>query len=492
MARLHIPKEVEKIFNFVGGKFISGLGPELKVHSPYNGAIIGSYHAATTKDVAEAVRVASQAQQAWGQTPLKERAQVLYAWREILLRDLEMISLGISRECGKLPSESRAGLLKGIEVLEFALSIPNLDLGGKLEVSRGVTCEYKREPLGVVAAITPFNFPAMVPMWMIPIALVLGNAFVWKPSDKTPLTSQKLASTLSEAGLPKGVFTVLLGNAETSQAIISHPEVKALGFVGSTPIARQVAQLAQEFGKRYLALGGAKNHAILLPDADPELAAPGLADSFTGCAGQRCMALSVLLAVGKSDHIINKVVEHAKKIELGKNMGAIISREQQKFLEESIERAQKEGAKILLDGRDFKAPSGFKNGHWLGPTILDNVRPGSHAHATELFGPILSIIRCKNLSEALEIQKSSPFGNAASVFTSSPVMAQKVIDAVDTGMVGVNIGVPVPREPFSFGGLGLSKFGTGDITGESALDLWTKRKKITIKWGNAQDNNWMS
>jgi malonate-semialdehyde dehydrogenase (acetylating)/methylmalonate-semialdehyde dehydrogenase len=382
--------------------------------------------------------------------------------------------------------------MKGIEVLEYALSIQNLDLGGKAEVSRGVHCEYRREALGVIANITPFNFPAMVPMWTIPIAIALGNAYVWKPSDKTPLTSLKIANALTEAGLPKGVFTVLHGGAETVDAIIDHPAVKAVGFVGSSKVAKIVYQRATNQGKRALALGGAKNHIVLLPDANSELSGLGISDSFTGCAGQRCMAASVLLAVGNVDNHIQKIIERAGSLQLGQDMGALISKQQKEFLTSAIDRIEKAGGKILLDGRKAKAPAGLEEGNWLGPTVIDNVKPGSEAATVELFGPILSIIRCKDISEAMAIENSVEYGNACSVFTSSGPLADRVVREASTGMVGVNIGVPVPREPFSFGGINYSKFGHGDITGRHSLDFWSNIKKITTKWEVQTDSNWMS
>src|SRR3989344_39824 len=388
--------------------------------------------------------------------------------------------------------EARAGLMKGIEVLEFALAIQNLDLGGKVEVSRGVTGEFKREPLGVVANITPFNFPAMVPMWTIPIALALGNAYVWKPSDKTPLTAMLIGNALKEAGLPAGLLTILHGGESTVNAIIDHPLVKAIGFVGSTKIAKIVYQRGTNLGKRVLALGGAKNHIILLPDANPELSGMGISDSFTGCAGQRCMAASVLLAVGQVDQHIQKIVQRASSLELGKTMGAIITASQVEFLKGAIDRAEKAGAKIILDGRKQKVPAHFSDGNWLGPTILDHTAIGSETATHELFGPILSIVRCQDLSEALEIENSVEYGNACSVFTSSGAMADRVVREASTGMVGVNIGVPVPREPFSFGGINASKFGHGDITGHLSLDFWSNTKKITTKWEAQSESNWMS
>ena len=397
-----------------------------------------------------------------------------------------------SSESGKTFAEAKAGLSKGIEVLEFALSIQNLDLGGKVEVSRGVTCEYRREALGVVANITPFNFPAMVPMWTIPICLALGNSYVWKPSDKTPLTALYIANALKEAELPDGVFTVLHGGAETVNAIIDHPAVKAIGFVGSTKIAKLVYQRGTQHGKRVLALGGAKNHIVLLPDANMQLSGIGISDSFTGCAGQRCMAASVVLAVGDTKQHIEKIVARASSLELGKDMGAIITKEQRDFLIEAITRAEKAGAKILVDGRKAKAPKGMEQGNWIGPTVLDNVQPGSEAAQIELFGPILSIIHCKDLSEAMKIENSSEYGNACSVFTTNGALADRVMREASTGMVGINVGVPVPREPFSFGGVSVSKFGHGDITGHHSLDFWSNVKKVTTKWEVQKDSNWMS
>jgi malonate-semialdehyde dehydrogenase (acetylating)/methylmalonate-semialdehyde dehydrogenase len=329
-------------------------------------------------------------------------------------------------------------------------------------------------------------------MWTIPIALALGNAYVWKPSDKTPLTARKIADALVEAGLPAGLFTVLHGGEATVNAIIDHPLVKAIGFVGSTKVAKLIYQRGTQLGKRVLALGGAKNHIVLLPDANPDLCGPGVSDSFTGCAGQRCMAASVLLAVGDVDSHIDRIVQRAGSLKLGADMGAIITKEQVSFLKEAITRAEKAGAKVLLDGRKAKAPAGLEGGNWIGPTILDNVKPGSEAATMELFGPIISIVRCKDISEAIAIENSVEYGNACSVFTSNGALADRIAREASTGMVGVNVGVPVPREPFSFGGTNASKFGHGDITGRHSLDFWSNVKKITVKWDKQNDSNWMS
>lgn len=489
---IRLPEHVIACSNFINGQWVKGESVTQDIISPYHGKKIGEVSVPSLSQIKEAIKVAQEAQVEWGRTPLKERARVLFNFRNILMRDMDEISHVKASESGKTFDEGKAGLMKGIEVLEYALSLQNIDVGGRLEVSRGVSCEYRRAPLGVVANITPFNFPAMVPMWTIPIALGLGNAYVWKPSEKTPLTSIYIANALKEAGLPDGLFTVLHGGAQTVDAIIEAPEVKAVGFVGSTKIAKLVYTKATALGKRALCLGGAKNHLVLLPDATPEIAGVGISDSFTGCAGQRCMAASVLLAVGDVDQHVEKIIKRAASLELGKDMGAIITRSQRDFLVEAIGKAEKQGAKILLDGRKAKAPAGMENGHWIGPTILDQVKPGSEAQTIELFGPILSVIRCKDISEAMTIQNSSEYGNACSVFTNSGALAERVIREAKAGMVGVNVGVPVPREPFSFGGVAASKFGSGDITGEHSLNFWSDIKKVTTKWEKQNDNNWMS
>jgi malonate-semialdehyde dehydrogenase (acetylating)/methylmalonate-semialdehyde dehydrogenase len=485
--------------NFVAGKFIQGSGPAQSVVNPQTGTVIGEFHQSSASDVNAAIATAKKASQTWRKTPIKERATLLLQLRNILIRDLEAISKQVAAESGKTFNEARAGLLKGIEVLEFATALQNSDQGGRVQVSRGVFCEYRREALGVVAGITPFNFPAMVPMWMIPIALACGNAFVWKPSDKVPLTSNLLAKAIQEAGFPDGVFTVVQGGRETVEAILDHSDIAAVGFVGSSPIAKSVYARGTTHGKRVLALGGAKNPIILMPDADLAMSAQGIADSFTGCAGQRCMAASVLLAVsdqaGNTEKLIAGIVERAKKIRPGMEMGALISKASLDKLSIAIEQAVKEGAKLLLDGRNPLVSAEQKNGFWLGPTILDQVAPNSTAACTELFGPIISIVRCKNLSEALAFEASSDYGNACSVFTQNGAIAERVANESTAGMIGVNIGVPVPREPFSFGGTKTSKFGSGDITGNSGVEFWSQLKKVTVKWAenpDKSDKNWMS
>lgn len=489
---LSFPQQILSFGSFINGEFQKSFTQKLTVRSPYNNSVLGEVGISSTEEIHRAIEDAAVAQKLWAQTPIKERSKIMFEFRNILIRDIDKISNIKSLESGKTFAEGKAGLLKGIEVLEFALSLQNSDLGGRLEVSRGVSCEYRRSALGVVANITPFNFPAMVPMWTIPIALTLGNAYIWKPSDKTPLTATYIANALKEAGLPNGLLQVIFGAQKEVEAIIDHPQVKAIGFVGSTKVAKIVYERGTKLGKRVLAMGGAKNHIVLLPDANLEISGLGISDSFTGCAGQRCMAASVLLAVGDVDKHIERIIQRASSLKLGTDMGAIITKAQKEFLMGAIDRAEKAGAKILLDGRKAVAPQGMEEGNWLGPTVIDFVKPQSEAHATELFGPILSIIRCKDISEAMKIQNTSVYGNACSVFTSSGALAEKVIRDASAGMIGVNVGVPVPREPFSFGGINASKFGHGDITGHHSLDFWSDVKKVTTKWEMQNDNTWMS
>jgi malonate-semialdehyde dehydrogenase (acetylating)/methylmalonate-semialdehyde dehydrogenase len=367
-----------------------------------------------------------------------------------------------------------------------------VELGGALDVSRGVRCEVRREPLGVVVGITPFNFPLMVPLWMLPIAVCAGNTFVLKPSDKVPLSAQALGRLLVEAGFPAGVFSIANGDQGTVEALIDHAEVQAVAFVGSTPVAQSVYARAAARGKRALCLGGAKNHLIAAPDADPEITVRAVYDSFTGCAGQRCMAGSVLVTVGKGDRVVRGIVELAEQCRLGASMGALIDAAARERLLSAIDSAQAEGARLLCDGRSFTPPERYRGGNWLGPTILDGVEPGMDCATRELFGPILSIVRVDTLEQALALEQQSPYGNATSVFTQSGAVARRVAEQATSGMIGVNVGVPVPRDPFSFGGSKKSKFGQGDITGASALEFWTERKKVTSKWALQSDQSWIS
>jgi malonate-semialdehyde dehydrogenase (acetylating)/methylmalonate-semialdehyde dehydrogenase len=446
----------------------------------------------SAEDVDGVVAGARRAFPGWASTPIKERVGPLRRFHELVTRHADDLAVVVALESGKTPAEARAGIERGLEVVDFALSLPNLDEGALLEVSRGVTCEARREPLGVVAGITPFNFPAMVPMWMFPIAITLGNPFILKPSERVPLAACRLGELMVEAGFPAGVFSVVHGDRETVHALVDHPDVRAVGFVGSTPAARAVYVRATSLGKRALCLGGAKNHIIVAPDADEALTVRGVVDSFTGCAGQRCMAGSVLVAVGGAARFVDAIVGAAKKIELGKAMGALIDAAARERLVRAIGNAQSEGAEIVLDGRNVTAPDGYGGGNWLGPTVVDRVRPDMECAKIELFGPVLSVIRVDTVEQALALDRASPYGNATSVFTASGAVARYVAERSTSGMVGVNVGVPVPRDPFSFGGSKESKFGSGDMTGPGALDLWSQWKKITTRWAVSPDANWMS
>jgi len=480
--------------NLVGGEWVTPAGAALlDVRSPYTGGVIGRIPMTPASGVAPVVEAAKKAAEGWRALGLRDRTARMTRFRMLMEQNLDKLANSAAREAGKTIGEARAGVLKGIEVCDFALSLQNLDTGGALEVSRGVTCEFKREPLGVVAGITPFNFPAMVPLWMIPNALTVGNAFILKPSEKVPLTSLILGELLLEAGVPPGVFSIVHGGKEAVEGILAHPDIQAVAFVGSTAVAKRVYTEGTARGKRVLALGGAKNALIVVPDADPVFTPQAVVDSFTGCAGQRCMAASLMVAVGDVQPIIDEMVRRAASMEVGPGMGALIDRASQERLEAAIAKAQSEGAKVLLDGRG-KRPSGaaWAGGNWLGPTILDDVRPEMEAAQKELFGPIISIVHVPTLTAALELQHASPYGNAASVFTTNGAVAQHVVDTAKAGMVGVNVGVPVPREPFSFGGINDSRFGHGDITGQGGVEFWSYLKKVTRKWTARTDGSWMS
>jgi malonate-semialdehyde dehydrogenase (acetylating)/methylmalonate-semialdehyde dehydrogenase len=342
-----------------------------------------------------------------------------------------------------------------------------------------------------VASITPFNFPNMVPNWTIPNALALGNCMVLKPSELVPISAGRIAELLTEAGLPDGVLNIVHGGQETVESICDHPGIEGISFVGSTKVAKIVYRRGSASLKRVLALGGAKNHLIIMPDAEPEMTSSNAVASMAGCAGQRCMAASVLMAVGATDHIIERMVTIMRSMVPGVHIGPVITREAKARIEGYITEAEKMGAKVLVDGRGYVV-NGKENGFYVGPTLIDHVTPDMRIAQEEVFGPVMVIIRTKDVNEALAVQHRSPYGNAASVFTESGSVARHVMENASAGMVGVNVGVPVPREPFSFGGWNESKFGVGDITGRGSIEFWTKSKKMTTKWNKEAGVNWMS
>ncbi len=493
MKLVELPEAPITCQNLIGGEWLPATTDEFQdVVSPYTNEVIARVPLSGPRDVAAAVAKARVAAAEWGARPLKERAQTLFRFRELLIANLDEIGNAAAIESGKTVAEGKAGLLKGVEVTEFALSLQNMDDGGIMEVSRGVTCEVRREPMGVVAGIAPFNFPGMVPMWMFPIAIAVGNAFILKPSEKVPLTACKLGELMVAAGFPPGIFSLVHGARAAVESLIDHEDVSVIGFVGSTNVAKAVYSRAANLGKRALTLGGAKNPVIVVPDADPAVTAAGVAQSFTGCAGQRCMAVSNLIAVGDIDHIIDDIVARAKTMKLGPDMGAIIDRAALARLSDAIAHAEDEGAVIRLDGRDPSPPAGYENGNWMGPTIIDQASPAMECATVELFGPILTIVHVDTLEQAMELDRDNNYGNALSVFTTQGAVARYVADRSGAGMVGVNIGVPVPREPFSFAGAKESRFGHGDMTGRGGVELWSRLKKITTKWELQSDSNWMS
>jgi len=480
-----------EVRNYMAGDYVDGDHDYLDVYNPADGTVISKVPLSSREDVDRAVAVAQAAFPAWSSLPIKERVQVFFRYRSLLERDIEELAALVTEENGKIYSEARAEVLKAMELTEFACSLPQIASGEVLEVSRGVECRIERFPLGVVASITPFNFPNMVPNWTIPNAIALGNCLILKPSEMVPLSAGKIAELLKEAGLPEGVLQVVHGGKDVVEAICDHSGIEAISFVGSTKIAKLVYRRGTANLKRVLALGGAKNHLIVMPDADTEMASSNIVASMSGCAGQRCMAASVMVAVSSTDHIIERLVEHAKSIVPGDNLGPVISAEARERIAGYVAEAQAKGAKILVDGRN-PVVKGKEGGFWVGPTIVDGVTPDMRIAQEEVFGPVLVIIRATGLDDALAIENASPYGNAASVFTESGATARHVMERASAGMIGVNVGVPVPREPFSFGGWNESRFGVGDITGKGSIEFWTKSKKMTTKWNREHGINWMS
>ena len=483
----------QEVKNYINGQFVFCNNKRIEVDSPLTGAVISTVPLSVYSDVDDAVKAAKNAFPVWSGMTSKMRSQILYTYRQIVEQNVEVLASVIHEENGKTMDEAIAEVRKSIELTEFACSIPQIAVGEVLEVSVGVECSTEYVPLGVVACINPFNFPHMVPHWTVPNALALGNCIILKPSELTPVTAMKMAEMLKQAGLPDGVFNIVNGAKDVVEAICDHPDIKAVSFVGSTPVAQIVYRRATSNLKRCLALGGAKNHLIVLPDANLELSASDIAASMCGSAGQRCMAASVMIAVGNVNPIIEKLCSETSKFVPGAKMPPIISRQSRENLVNYINEAEKNGAKLLVDGRKFSNDStADPNGYYLGPTIIDWRDSGSKMPDKEVFGPIFEIISAKSVEEAISIQHESPFGNAASAFTQNGAIAKMVAQHASAGMIGINIGVPVPREPFSFGGWNASKFGAGDITGKSSLGFWSQLKKVTSKWAKQEITDWMS
>lgn len=481
----------KKIENFIGGKFQNSKNDTIPIYNPQKGNIIGDVVNSSNNDLKLAIKSALSAHKIWSNFTLKERAEIFYEFRNQLIKNLDSLSKLIVEENGKIFNEAKAEVLKGIELTEFACSMPQIISDEIQEVSKGVECRSSHESIGIVASIAPFNFPIMVPLWTIPNALILGNCMVFKPSEQTPIGVSKIAELLKLSGLPDGVFNVINGDKKIVEAICENDEISAVSFVGSTKIAKIVYQMSTQNLKRCIALGGAKNHLIVLPDADKEMASNDILASMSGCSGQRCMAASAMVGVGEIQEIIDKIVIKAKKMIPGDNLGSVISEKALKRIESYIDEAEKDGAKIILDGRDLKV-KGKEKGYFIGPTIIDYVSPKMKIAREEVFGPVLAIMRTNEVDEAIKIENSSSYGNASSVYTQDGRLADYISERVNAGMIGVNIGVPVPREPFSFGGWNDSRYGVGDITGKSSINFWTQLKKRTTKWNKGAKKNWMS
>ncbi len=483
--------KLPEVKNFIGGTFVKNGEETMEVFSPLSGEVISTLPISTKSDVDEAVKSAQKAYPLWSAMTLKERVLIFFKYRALLERNKDELAKLVQLENGKTYSESMAEMEKSMELCEFACSMPQIVTNEIQEVSPGVECRIERKPLGVIASISPFNFPNMVPHWTMPNAIVLGNCMILKPSEMVPLSAVKIAELLKEAGLPDGVFNIVNGGKEAVESICDHPGIEAVSFVGSTHVAKIVYKRATSTLKRCVALGGAKNHLIVLPDAHPDMTASNVVASMSGCAGQRCMAAAVMVGVSDVDHIISKMVEEAKSIVPGENLGSVISKEAKERIEKYITDAEEAGASILVDGRNATV-EGKEGGYYVGPTIIDHVTTDMTVATEEIFGPVISIIRAKDLNEAISIENSSDYGNAAAVFTQNGGLAKQVMERASAGMIGVNIGVPVPREPFSFGGWNESKFGVADITGRSSIEFWTQNKKTTTKWNPEAQINWMS
>lgn len=488
----------------VDGKWVdSSAKVTTPVFNPSTGEEIAHVPVGGREDVDRAVQAAHAAFLEWREVPPVERARVMFKFKGLLDQNYDRIAESVSREHGKTMAEAKASVFRGIEVVEFALGIPSLLMGECIEnIASNVDCETMRHPIGVCAGITPFNFPAMVPLWMYPIAITCGNTFVLKPSEKVPLTSMLIAELLIEAGLPKGVLNVVHGGKEAVDALLEHPLVKAVSFVGSTPIAKYIYTNGTANGKRVQSAGGAKNHIIIMPDADMDQTVQALQASAFGCAGERCMAGSIALPVGEAaDMLVPKLVESAAKMAVGPtdrggkvDMGPLVTREHLTRVKSLIDKGATEGADLVLDGRNVSVKDA-PNGYYLGPTIFDKAKPTMSIVKEEIFGPVLSVVRVKDVEEALKLGDQCEFGNGAVVFTNSGHTARTFKRYFNAGMIGINVGVPAPMAWFPFTGWNNSFFGDLHIQGRESIQFYTQQKMTMTRWfqsstGNYSDPIW--
>ena len=482
--------DLETVPMLVGGLWESGGSDRFgEVFNPSTGRAIARVPLGTIEDAGRAVEAAAQALPAWSETPAVERARVLFRFRERLDSASDDLARIVTREHGKTLAESRASVQRGLEMVEFACGIPSLLMGQVLpNIAREVDCETVRHPVGVCVGITPFNFPAMVPLWMIPVALACGNTFVLKPSEKVPLSAVRLGELLEEAGLPPGVFNIVHGDRECVDALLTHPLVAAISFVGSTAVARHVYETGTRHGKRVQAAGGAKNHLIIMPDADLDQAALAVQASAFGCAGERCMAGSLALPVGGiADRLVDRLRDLAGRMRVGPtdgeaevDMGPVITRGHLDRVAGYLEIGRSEGAEIAVDGR--KAATGDGGGFVIGPSVLDRVEPGMRVAREEIFGPVLSVVRVDDLEEALAVGRDCPYGNGASIFTRSGWAARRFQRHFNAGMIGINVGVPAPMAWFPFTGWNQSFFGDLHIQGSEGVQFYTRQKMTMTRW----------
>ncbi len=480
---------------WIGGKrTYSASGRTGDVFDPARGEIIRRTPFASAAEVGQAVAAAKEAFPRWRDTPVLRRARVLARFRELLEANRDELARLISEEHGKTVADAAGSVQRGIEVVEFVSGAPHLLKGERAEdVGRGIDCHSVLQPLGVCAGITPFNFPAMVPLWMFPVAIACGNTFVLKPSEKVPSTSVRMAELFQEAGLPAGVLNVVPGDREAVDAILAHPDVAAVSFVGSTAVARHVYETATRHGKRVQALGGAKNHAVVLPDADIPFAADALIGAAYGSAGERCMAISAVVAVGAAgDPLVQAIAERAAKLPVGPGtkrgieMGPVITAAHRERILGFIAAGVEEGATLVLDGRKLDVPEGEK-GFFVGPALFDDVTPAMSIYREEIFGPVLVVLRARTFDEAIDVVNRNPYGNGAAVFTRSGRAAQRFARDVQIGMVGVNVAIPVPMAFFSFGGWKQSLFGDLHVHGPEGIAFYTRRKVVTTRWPASED-----
>jgi len=473
----------------VGGRFEqSSSARRGEVFNPSTGKVLARVPLCTASEIDRAVQAAADALPSWSETPAVERARVMFRFREKMQARFDELAALVTREHGKTAAEARAEMQRGIEMVEFACGIPSLLMGQALEnLATNVDCETSRHPVGVCVGITPFNFPSMVPLWMFPVALTCGNTFVLKPSEKVPLSAMKLGELLSESGLPPGVFNIVHGDKEAVDALLTHPKVRAISFVGSTAVARHVYTTGTANGKRVQSAGGAKNHLIIMPDADLDQTVKALQASAFGCAGERCMAGSVAVPVGRiADDLVEGLCKVGRAMKVGPtddgddvDMGPLISMAHRDRVASYLDVAKEDGAEVALDGRSFDLPG---NGFLLGPSVVDRVRPAMRLAKEEVFGPVLSVIRTDDLDEALALGKQCEYGNGACIFTRSGYAAREFKRHFNAGMIGVNVGVPAPMAWFPFTGWNKSFFGDLHIQGIEGVQFYTQQKMTLTRW----------